>query len=167
MSRTFYKAIVKEVPEHPEVPGNMLKDAEFLRLWDVYGPLLTARQREIADLYFNYDLSLGEIAEEKGVSRQSVSDCLHKCRAQLRAYEEKLGFSKALEEVSLDFSRCLTRVQNWIAAQRSEHPGWGAALDDLQDALESGAEPGIPDESGAAGDPAAGGTERGNGQGKE
>lgn len=166
MSRTFYKAIVTEVPEHPEVPGNMLKDAEFLRLWDVYGPLLTARQREIADLYFNYDLSLGEIAEEKGVSRQSVSDCLHKCRAQLRAYEENSVFKGAGRGES-GFSRCLTRVQSWIEAQRSEHPEWGAALDDLQGALESGAEPGISDESGEAGDPAAGGTKRENGQGKE
>ena len=51
-------------------------DLRFLRLWDLYSPLLTKTQREITDLYFNYDLSLGEIAEQKGVSRQSVSDCL-------------------------------------------------------------------------------------------
>ena len=68
------------------------EDLDFLRLWDLYSPLLTKTQREITDLYFNYDLSLGEIAEQKGVSRQSVSDCLHKCRKQLEKYEEKLGF---------------------------------------------------------------------------
>ena len=49
----------------------MKDDLVFLRLWDLYSPLLTATQREISDLYFNYDLSLGEIAEQKGVSRQS------------------------------------------------------------------------------------------------
>ena len=71
----------------------------FIRLLDTYAPLLTATQREIADLYFNYDLSLGEIAEQKGVSRQSVSDCLQKCRKQVEKYEEKLGFLKTVDEM--------------------------------------------------------------------
>ncbi len=75
----------------------MKDDLDFLRLWDLYSPLLTETQREITDLYFNYDLSLGEIAEQKGVSRQSVSDCLHKCRKQLENYEVKLGFAKIVE----------------------------------------------------------------------
>ena len=74
----------------------MKDDLHFLRLWDLYSPLLTETQKEITDLYFNYDLSLGEIAEQKGVSRQSVSDCLQKCRKQLEKYEEKLGFEKTL-----------------------------------------------------------------------
>ena len=79
----------------------MKDDLEFLALWDAYSPLLTERQREITNLYFNFDLSLGEIAEQKGVSRQSVSDCLAKSRKQLEEYEEKLGFVqtiKALQE---------------------------------------------------------------------
>ena len=77
----------------------MKDDLHFLRLWDLYSPLLTETQREITDLYFNYDLSLGEIAEQKEVSRQSISDCLQKCRKQLEKYEEKLGFEKALFEL--------------------------------------------------------------------
>ncbi len=77
----------------------MKEDLHFLRLWDLYSPLLTATQQEITDLYLNYDLSLGEIAEQKGVSRQSVSDCLHKSRKQLEKYEEKLGFMKTLTEM--------------------------------------------------------------------
>ena len=79
----------------------MKDDLEFLALWGAYSPLLTERQREITNLYFNFDLSLGEIAEQKGVSRQSVSDCLAKSRKQLEEYEEKLGFVqtiKALQE---------------------------------------------------------------------
>ena len=75
----------------------MKDDLHFLRLLDQYSPLLTATQREITDLYFNYDLSLGEIAEEKGVSRQSVSDCLQKCRKQLEKYEEKLTALPSLQ----------------------------------------------------------------------
>ena len=61
-------------------------------LFDYYHTMLTDRQREIFDLYYNQNLSLGEIAEHKGVSRQSVSDCLQKCRKQLEKYEEKLCF---------------------------------------------------------------------------
>lgn len=77
----------------------MKDDMKFMRLWDVYSPLLTKTQQEITHLYFNCDLSLGEIAEQKGVSRQSVSDCLQKCRKQLEEYEGKLGFVKTVEEM--------------------------------------------------------------------
>ena len=77
----------------------MKDDLRFVRLWDLYSPLLTKTQREISHLYFNCDLSLGEIAEQKGVSRQSVSDCLQKCRKQLEEYEEKLGFAKTVEDL--------------------------------------------------------------------
>ena len=83
----------------------MKDDLHFLRLWDLYSPLLTATQREITDLYFNYDLSLGEIAEQKGVSRQSVSDCLQKCRKQLEGYESKLGFLKTVNQLQEEIER--------------------------------------------------------------
>ncbi len=92
----------------------MKDDLHFLRLWDLYSPLLTATQREITDLYFNYDLSLGEIAEQKGVSRQSVSDCLQKCRKQLEGYEEKLGFAKLLDGLSSEYSAYKAAVEKWI-----------------------------------------------------
>jgi predicted DNA-binding protein YlxM (UPF0122 family) len=96
----------------------MKDDLHFLRLWDMYSPLLTATQQEIADLYFNYDLSLGEIAEQKGVSRQSVSDCLQKCRKQLEKYDEKLGFLKALDELSQEYSAYMTTVERFIDKEK-------------------------------------------------
>ena len=65
-------------------------DLTISRLLDVYGPLLTENKREVAALYYNFDLSLAEIAEEKGCSRQSVSDTLAKVRRKLEEYEEKL-----------------------------------------------------------------------------
>ena len=46
----------------------------FMRLWDLYGGLLTENQREITGLYFNLDLTVSEIAEQKGISRQGVSE---------------------------------------------------------------------------------------------
>lgn len=90
-----------------------MKDLRFMRLWDTYSPLLTKTQREMTDLYFNYDLSLSEIAEEKGCSRQGVSDCLNKCRKKLEEYEEKLRFHRTVTELSLQLSFLMTDVGKW------------------------------------------------------
>ena len=113
----------------------MKDDLHFLRLWDLYSPLLTETQREITDLYFNYDLSLGEIAEQKGVSRQSVSDCLRKCRKQLEEYDEKLKFDKALTDIMKEYSACMAVVARWMEAQRKENPQFAVAIDGLEIAL--------------------------------
>lgn len=110
----------------------MKDDLHFLRLWDLYSPLLTATQKEITDLYFNYDLSLGEIAEQKGVSRQSVSDCLQKCRKQLENYEKKLCFMKALDELSEEYSAYMTTVNRFIQKEKGNFP----ALEGLDAALQ-------------------------------
>ena len=113
----------------------MKDDLRFLRLWDLYSPLLTATQKEITDLYFNYDLSLGEIAEQKGVSRQSVSDCLQKSRKQLEKYDEKLGFVKVLDDTSREYSAYMTAVVRWINAQKEEKGIPMSALNALEAAL--------------------------------
>ena len=110
----------------------MKDDLVFLRLWDLYSPLLTATQREISDLYFNYDLSLGEIAEQKGVSRQSVSDCLQKCRKQLEKYEEKLKFLQALDELSHEYSAYMTETERFIEREKQNF----APLSALQERLD-------------------------------
>ncbi len=60
-------------------------------LFDRYGELLTEKQRACFDLYHNQDFSLAEIAEEAGVSRQSVHDAVLRAEAALREYEAKLG----------------------------------------------------------------------------
>ena len=98
----------------------MKDDLQFVRLWDLYSPLLTATQKEITDLYFNYDLSLAEIAEQKSVSRQSVSDCLQKCRKQLEKYEEKLGFSKAMEELSKEYTAYGLVVEEFLSSEEEK-----------------------------------------------
>lgn len=69
----------------------------FIGLWDVYSGLLTETQQEITNLYFNLDLTVSEIAKEKGISRQAVSECLKGCKAQLEEYEDKLHFYKRVQ----------------------------------------------------------------------
>ena len=112
----------------------MKDDLHFLRLWDLYSPLLTANQREITDLYFNYDLSLAEIAEQKGVSRQSVSDCLNKSRKQLEDYDKKLGMDKLLSDGDSAFSSYIAEVNRFIKDHKQKAE-WQAELAELENRL--------------------------------
>lgn len=59
-------------------------------LYDFYGELLTENQKSIYELYHLLDLSLGEISEQMGISRQGVFDTLKRCDKQLNNYEKKL-----------------------------------------------------------------------------
>lgn len=74
--------------------SHMEKIAEMALLLDFYGPLLTAKQRDYLDLYFQQDLSLREIAELKGVSPQAAHDIIRRSVKQLRGYEADLGLVK-------------------------------------------------------------------------
>lgn len=64
---------------------------EMALLFDYYGGLLTDKQRECYDLRYNQDMSLGEIAQELGVSRQAVCDNLTRTEALLRRLESNVG----------------------------------------------------------------------------
>ena len=65
---------------------------EMSLLFDYYGSMLTARQHQCFDMRHNQDLSLGEIAQELGVSRQAVCDNLRRTEALLRKMEENVGY---------------------------------------------------------------------------
>jgi predicted DNA-binding protein YlxM (UPF0122 family) len=67
---------------------------EIVLLYDCYGGMLTARQREYIDMRYNQDVSLGEIAEMLDVSRQAVHDNLSRTEALLRRMEENIGCVK-------------------------------------------------------------------------
>ncbi|MDR1796744.1 MAG: HTH domain-containing protein [Clostridiales Family XIII bacterium] len=67
------------------------EEAKRSFLYDYYGALLGERQQEIYELYYEDNLSLSEIAEELGVTRQAVHSALKKAAAALAVYEEKLG----------------------------------------------------------------------------
>ena len=60
-------------------------------LYDFYGDVLTDRQKEFYDLYYNEDLSLGEIAENYGITRQGVRDVIVRAEAYLTEIEDKTG----------------------------------------------------------------------------
>ena len=68
-----------------------MEATELIMLYDYYGDLLTERQRECFELRYNQDLSLGEIGQELGISRQGVFDNLSRTEQQLRNMELKTG----------------------------------------------------------------------------
>ncbi len=75
----------------------MDKKLETSDLLDIYGELLTEKQRDMLELYYNDDLSLAEIAEHYEISRQGVHDSIKRGEETLREYERVLGL-KAREE---------------------------------------------------------------------
>ena len=72
----------------------MEKKVEISMLWQIYGKLLTEKQYEYIDYYYNNDLSLSEIAENDSITRQAVRDIIKKGERKLFEYEEKLLFMK-------------------------------------------------------------------------
>ena len=69
---------------------NMDKHIEVSILWEIYGKLLTKKQYDVLNDYYNNDLSLSEIAENNKISRQGVRDIIKKGENKLFDYEEKL-----------------------------------------------------------------------------
>ena len=63
-------------------------------LYDFYGDVLTERQKEFYDLYYNEDLSLSEIAENSGITRQGVRDVIVRAEAIMTDLEDKTGLMK-------------------------------------------------------------------------
>ena len=84
----------------------MAKDFVLVELFERYGSLLTPHQNKIFADYYMHDLSLGEIAESEGISRQSVLDSVKKAEKQLRFYEENLHLNKILGDL-VEFSNQL------------------------------------------------------------
>ena len=70
----------------------MDKTVRLSMLLDIYGKLLTERQYDIADLYYNPNLSLSEIADELKITRQAVRKSLIEAEKNLSEFEEKLNF---------------------------------------------------------------------------
>lgn len=72
----------------------MEKDLALTELFDLYGNLLTDRQKELFTSYYVYDLSLSEIAEPEGKTRQNVYEQVKKVKNKLLEYERLLGLKQ-------------------------------------------------------------------------
>lgn len=83
-----------KVKENALIGGIHMDAWELAILFDTYGGMLTDKQRQCFDMRYNQDLSLGEIGEIMGVSRQAVNDNLTRTEALLRRMEENIGSVK-------------------------------------------------------------------------
>lgn len=80
-------------------------------LFDFYGELLTERQKEFYELYYDEDLSLSEIAEQCGISRQGVWDNIRRAEAAMRGIEEKTGLIRRFLELEKGLDRLSESVR--------------------------------------------------------
>ena len=102
------------------------KDMHISLLLDFYGDILSDRKRELTGLYYNDDLSLSEIAEISGISRQGVRDAIKKSEAELLELEEKLGLAARFGDMGKTVAFIIDRL-NQLKAE-------GQSVDDIIDA---------------------------------
>ncbi len=89
-------------------------------LLDFYGELLTDKQRECFDLHYNEDLSLSEIAEQLGISRQGVWDNIRRAESVLEDVEEKTGLLRRFEENRAALEELLKKLERLSAISAGE-----------------------------------------------
>lgn len=85
-------------------------------LLDFYGDLLPKKRRTVMDYYYNDDLSLAEIADEIGISRQGVREQIKKTEEELAFYEEKLGLAARFSEMEIHITRALALCRDCQAS---------------------------------------------------
>jgi predicted DNA-binding protein YlxM (UPF0122 family) len=99
----------------------MSKNLEIALLLDFYGDMLTEKQRSMVDYYYNDDLSLSEIAENEGITRQGVRDSIKRAEAQMLEMEESLGLYARFRRMCADAQEIYTLAE---AIRRvSDYPG--------------------------------------------
>ena len=87
------------------------KTTKLILLYDFYQDLLTEKQKQFIELYFQDDLSLGEIAEETGISRQAVYEHIKRAETLLEDYEEKLKLLEKFEKRNRIIEELLENVE--------------------------------------------------------
>ena len=104
------------------------KNVNISLLIDFYGDMLSEKQREAMELYYNEDMSLAEVADITGLTRPGVRDRLMKSEAILLNLEEKLGLLKRFEEMTGEIERITTELE-------AHKNGKTIDLDDIIDRL--------------------------------
>ena len=95
-------------------------------LLDYYGDLLTDKQRDVFEWYYQLDLSLGEISEVANVSRNAVHDLVSRTEKKLERYEAALGLISDAERQRGTRDRLAQGFRQWLKSYGSELPGEAA-----------------------------------------
>ena len=107
----------------------MAKDMIVTLLYDFYGEILTEKQRDMIEQYYHQDLSLSEIGENIGISRQGVRNTIKRAEEQLFEMEERLGLAARLSETQTALKAILAAAEN-IRVQNLAQGGSQAITDD-------------------------------------
>ena len=113
----------------------MAKNLEISLLLDFYGEMLTEKQRDVVELYYNEDLSLAEIASHSGITRQGVRDSIKRAEAQLLDYEERLKLAQrfrriqaCLDEIT-DLAKDIERINDRFGESREIYQETGRIME--------------------------------------
>lgn len=98
----------------------MSKDLGVSRLCDVYGALLTEHRRELIRSYYDYDLSLAEIAENLGITRQAALCGIRQAETQLKSYESKLGIVAGTDKLAAELTALLHELNGAELSRQAE-----------------------------------------------
>ncbi len=109
---------------------------ELTLLFDFYSMLLTEKQRDIFDMYFNLDYSLQEIANTLDISRQTVFNTIKSCKTNLYAFEEKLGLIDRHNKIKGGGRRALTEI-NYILSNFDKNSEYYKKLLNIKNILEN------------------------------
>ena len=96
------------------------KNLEIGYLLDFYGEMLTQKQRDFLEYYYNEDLSLSEIALNEEITRQGVRDAIKRAEKQLFEMEEKLGLVRRFKEIQSGMDE-ITQLAEMINAYNLRH----------------------------------------------
>lgn len=104
---------------------------EISLLMDCYSPLLTEKQKNIMELYYNDDLSLAEIAELNNTSRQAIHDLIKRCYKQFLSYESKLCLLKKSLEKEEKILTLLNELNMKYSISEEDFENYKEILEDL------------------------------------
>ena len=106
----------------------MAKNLEISLLLDFYGDMLTEKQREVIEYYYNDDHSLSEIADNEGITRQGVRDSIKRAEFQLLDMEERLGLARRFREMRSGLEQISAAAEQII--EQNEHSVFSRELDE-------------------------------------
>jgi predicted DNA-binding protein YlxM (UPF0122 family) len=102
----------------------LAKNLEISLLLDFYGDMLTEKQRDVVELYYNEDLSLAEIATHSGITRQGVRDSIKRAESQLLDYEDRLRLAGRFRKIQAyldeitDLAKDIERINDRFGASQ-------------------------------------------------
>ncbi len=92
------------------------KNLKLACLLDFYGDILSERKQTVLEMYYNEDMSLAEIADEVGISRQGVRELVKKAEEELTFFEEKLGLYKTFRAAKAHLESLAGLIDSGAAA---------------------------------------------------